>query len=1121
MVGHDNAFPLNPLTFFKGRLFTWVENQGFGLDQSLVMGTIPMHLIDVLPSLFGFSLLVTQKIIFVFWFFLMGFSAYALASLINPRSRFFKLIAVVLYQFNFFLLQAWFIGEKAKFGAYIALPLVLAVFLLVYRQKIKPLKGAIFNSLLLFVFNAGGLFGLPLYGGFLVALGIFVLYFSLLSFCQKKYFLLGRLIALVIFTLIGSLLLNAYYLIPAFHKVLSQYGPAVKSVGGVEGLINWAKMISAGASFTNLFRLQGMADWYDNPEHPYAFHFLNQPALIFISFLWPILAFSSLILIKEKRKKKFVLYFALVYLVGLFFAAGAHPPLGFIYIFLMKNLPGFAMFRTPFYKFAPALFFANAFLVAFSLNALKEKLRIFVRNKPFLKPLTVIFCLFWLILILGYHFPFFSGKFFDWRDNFSTRLEVPEYVFQFSDWMEKEKEDDLRVLVIPALNEDVRYDIYDWGYLSFFPLPRLLTNQSVMLNDEKLDKNEKVILNFVYQALLSGDEEIFKELAASLRIGYLLVRNDFFYDLDWSPAVSPQKYLAAIDRLSWLKQEHQFGEWLIYRLETEFSPRFYRLPEDQGGELSFISNEGAENNFLFSAFKVSQSLGDFRIFDNRFLSGRCVHCNLIQDRIYPGLPTVHILPDSVFYPLVSWREEMLEKKVKKLNDPAELVNLNLGLASKRLTEARQLIGERRDKEDIKKALVNYRLKMKEVLRQLERVDKDNVDTVLAVTYYFEFHRAIFGSLAEEEMFHEVSVKVKNVFWELEEALNAIKERQWVSDKKVRRYVLDVPENGEYQLLFEKKENWEEVFTKNPFAPLVFSLDGFEATVSEEETSSRWFSLGTHYLDKGRYQLAIFLPSLINFAPQANFFLSTQDQKPSLIFPLETIEADEFYYLSFSYKMERGTSFRFLVAQDTDTEDKEMPGLISHQIDEMLFLKKYWLEQKFLLTPNPQAEKIEAQLLFEKSQEKENLVFFEDFKINKIWKPKIVLKKVIQKSKLVEKIPLAFEKINPTLYKVRIERAKKPYELVFSEGFHSDWQATVVGKPEFKSKSLIPEERHFLADGYANGWLINPEDSQGEEDYDLLIEFKSQKLFHWGVGASGFTFLVLGAYLLLKLKRKSR
>src|SRR5438045_909872 len=88
MVGHDNVFPLDPKTFLAGRLFTWI---GFNLGQgqALIMGTIPIHFIDAFPSYLGLSLGITQRIVWVYWFFLMGLSMYILAWTINKESSVF------------------------------------------------------------------------------------------------------------------------------------------------------------------------------------------------------------------------------------------------------------------------------------------------------------------------------------------------------------------------------------------------------------------------------------------------------------------------------------------------------------------------------------------------------------------------------------------------------------------------------------------------------------------------------------------------------------------------------------------------------------------------------------------------------------------------------------------------------------------------------------------------------------------------------------------------------------------------------------------------------------------------------------------------------------------------
>ena len=147
IVGHDNVFAIDPVTFLQGRLFTWVDH-GFGQSQDLIMGTIPIHLIDAIPYVLGLPFQATEMAVYVFWFFLIGISAYILARQFREQSWVFRLLVVILYQFNFFLLQGWWIGERTKFSAYIALPLIFTLFLRVHRGETSVFKSAVLVSLI-------------------------------------------------------------------------------------------------------------------------------------------------------------------------------------------------------------------------------------------------------------------------------------------------------------------------------------------------------------------------------------------------------------------------------------------------------------------------------------------------------------------------------------------------------------------------------------------------------------------------------------------------------------------------------------------------------------------------------------------------------------------------------------------------------------------------------------------------------------------------------------------------------------------------------------------------------------------------------------------------------------
>ncbi len=83
--------------------------------------------------------------------------------------------------------------------------------------------------------------------------------------------------------------------------------------------------------------------------------------------------------------------------------------------------------------------------------------------------------------------------------------------------------------------------------------------------------------------------------------------------------------------------------------------------------------------------------------------------------------------------------------------------------------------------------------------------------------------------------------------------------------------------------------------------------------------------------------------------------------------------------------------------------------------------------------------------------------------------------------------ISFEKINPSSYRVTVNKGTGPYLLVLSETFNENWQVY------FNHKKI--DFTHFLINGYANGWLILPEqlplDKTG--NYQLEITYSPQKI----------------------------
>lgn len=142
----------------------------------------------------------------------------------------------------------------------------------------------------------------------------------------------------------------------------------------------------------------------------------------------------------------------------------------------------------------------------------------------------------------------------------------------------------------------------------------------------------------------------------------------------------------------------------------------------------------------------------------------------------------------------------------------------------------------------------------------------------------------------------------------------------------------------------------------------------------------------------------------------------------------------------------------------------------------------------------------------------------------------------------------FQKINPTKYKMKIEYANQPFWLVFSESYHPDWQAYIntdtmdcnpiatyknVNVTEcqhehrfFEVKDLtrifsepIPEDKHFIVNGYANAWYIDPQELGTGENFTITLYFKQQYYFYIGLIISCLAFSVCMGYLMWYWRKK--
>lgn len=1077
MLGHDNVFPLDPLVFLQGRLSTWIDH-GFGQSQSLIMGTIPIHLIDAIPYLFGFGLQATQKIVYVFWFFMMGLSAYILASVLNKESRIFKLTAVIFYIFNFFILQAWWIGERTKFSAYIAFPLIIAIFIQIYRKKISFIKGGILSALIFSFFNAGGLYGISLYGGLFIGLAVFIIFFSLISLSKKDYLPIKRFFLVFFVGFFFFILLNSYYVFPTISKIQEQYSRGFRSGGGASGFVDWADEISANASFINILRLQGIADWYDNPEHPYSKYFLTNSLLIAISFLWPALTFFSLIFKRRNEKQEMVFYFFSVFLLGAFFAAGTHPPLGGIYEGFMKHIPGSLAFRSPYYKFAPAIFLSASFLIAFFVDHFQGK------NKK------IIFSLL-IITVLIYHFPYFTGDFFSWRKGYSTRLTIPQYVTDFSEWINNEKKDDGRIVMLPPNNPDFQYSMYNWGYLSFQSLPTLFSNDSVIINNDRIYTDERNIVTALYNALLNNDSILASKLIKILRVKYFLVQRDRYNDPKSYITTDHRIYKSSLEKLG-IKKEKEFGEWDVYKVDQTTLPQIFLV-----NDLSLLDGKDLNSSEYFDFFddpllfletSGNSIISTSKFGEEKYYVPECLNC-LNKNKPFVIFPQRNILPDSPFYELVL----LNEKRTFGVKKGKVGIYNNLGISLKRISEIRQLIFENKDVPE--KLINNYLALLNNINEEFKSLGKfeDRFQVADDLDHYMEaqknFLLAALGSYATTG--NKASILGKSF-----QAISSVR-----TTIDLYLFKLDTVNNRLYKFNNEKAGNYNIYLRKRDFDSILKNDSKIIVEVDEKDNKEvkydkssdvKWYDLGSLNFDKGSHQLLVSFsepPNLIDELKVDKTEFNSNGENVCYTGGIKEFNNKNIYRLKVNYRNDFSEDL-YLYIWELKIDKKLVKDVIK--------LKTGLGEEQFsTLIKSYGGSKGFSIGLCSRVLTKEVLKNKVGVNVSQIIDPDLILTSETKKVKEISTVN--FKKISPTKYTVSFSNSESSF-LAFMSRYDEGWILSGF------------EKNHFRINSYANGWKI---DKKG--NYNLVLEYKTQNNFRIGVFVSIISFIVC-IFCLLHLNR---
>lgn len=1061
MVGHDNTYPLEAKPFLQNRLSTWSHNF-FGHDQSLIMGTIPIHALDSLPTILGADRISGQKIVYVIWFFMIGVSAYVLSSVLAPSSRVFKLISVLFYQFNFFILQGWWIGEKSKFSAYIAQPIIIALSILVARGSISVLSGSILVSFTMFFFNAGGLYGIPLYGGLMVVVGCFVVWTLIAAILRKQWGALGRMFSFFLLSFVLTIGINAYYILPAVAKIRSGNSPVLSQIGGSSGALSWADQISASASFINLMRLQGIPDWYDNPDHPFSRDYLTNPILIGASFLFSILVFAGFLTARKRgTSKSWVGLFFLVYLVGIFFTAGTHPPLGFIYQMFVERIPGFFIFRSPFYKFAGSIMFAQAFLTGALVDSLSAKWR---------KIIGVSIG----IGLLIYSAPFFKGNFFQWREGFSTRLTVPDYVFSFGQWLEQNK--NARVLMVPPNSPTFGYSLYNWGYLSFQALPTLVSKNSMIINNDQINQSERDLVETLYVAIANGNRARMEKLIRLLGITHVLVAHDTVTDVESILPLAASTYEQGLLTSGYFRKQTQFGQWVLYENIDSTRSKFVLAEglDVVGSPMSevsaFIDHLGEEALFI----------SDDNFYDSKnppIIAPTCANCPSAARPIIV-FPTRPILPGDPFYPVLTFLGRFKDKP----KEPKSAIYALLGMTIKQTAEFKELvIAQKRITPDL---VETYRSTLNKIIERFNDLStmKDRILVSRDITEYLRqelnYLRPTLGTYL---LGGENATLVGEIVESISVAETKLKSySQLYGAINTRLYEFTTKYGANYQFFINTADL---ISKKDESVPILMTIDGKESKLPD-----------TLNLQAGSHDINLAFPeisdqTLVLEPIETDFSIPGETSCFGVV--VKDITGGTLHQLNILYTNNYSDQLLLYVWEISENR-KHLA--VAHRLGPSEFAE----EIKEAWTVNPQTQELTIAACADKITQ-ERASGYLSLSLSRLLYPRIVLipenQAVVSKSQEIN-----IQDLSPTRYQVKLPDGSGEKVLVFYERYDPWWEIKGVAA------------KHILINGFANGWIIS--DPKGQT---IELFYRGDTYFRWGIYISGGVLLISFAVLWRKRK----
>lgn len=574
--GGDINFSLNPIKEFRDRLFAWNPYYNGGLDNCINFGSLPFCIIKVFFYSITHSIIWTEKLVFVFWYLLIGISIFVLTKELFPRQWIIaRISAIIFYSINLYQYAIWRSINITAIVSLATIPIMMAVLIKIIKSKKK--KYILFYGLITLLWGITSI-NPPVFILTFLLTASFIIY--LIAKTPPSPFPLPRdthservrmrgtlkrkSLSNIIILLLVILVINSYSLVPLLHKYITAQ-ESKELITDNYNAVRYLATQSKCSSFVNVIRLMGNSefyfDWKGDPYYPSFKHFLRKRNQ-FLGFLLPFLALVGVLVYKRELYVKF---FFFITLTGVMFSMGIHWPMEEIYLWLFEHVPLFWLYRSPWLKFSILTILGYAILAGFGCQSLYNR---FNRYKiGLLLTLSIWFSYIYFIN------PFISGKMFaETKDHIflkPTKIIIPQYIYDFSNWVNKQ-EDDFNILLLP----DEKLSIYKWGYMGITDISEMLLDKSIVhkeYGERGMNTDMKLLYEDIINKLYTGTKEDLEDLLATTRIKYICQRNDFQYDF-YGDIDSPEFIKDILKKQNSIKFLRSFGKWDIYKVQKGPAP---------------------------------------------------------------------------------------------------------------------------------------------------------------------------------------------------------------------------------------------------------------------------------------------------------------------------------------------------------------------------------------------------------------------------------------------------------------------------------------------------------------------------------------------------------------------